>query len=176
MGRAFADESDAPAAVIVVPDSTQAPEKLSFGDFLSRLDNEVARVVFNGINPTYASVYMKDNKVYIVDLPAEDPMSPSGPTQVIARVQHTPGVVCEQDISGAMSALKRTKAVSMRPMLSSNPYPKNYAYSPGEYKGQGETKDFLNRYNGKDDLKQPESSGESKPSGGSKASVVDQYL
>ena len=68
----------------------------------------------------------------------------------IFRVQHTPDVVCEQDVSDILRALPNKK-FKTAPLLKSNPYPKTYAYTPYEYFGE-EDAAFLNRYDGKDKL------------------------
>ena len=72
------------------------------------------------------------------------------------RVQHTPGVVCLQDISNIMT--KRNNPNSRRAasssyintMLSHSSYPSSYAYSKGVStygeKGVGENELFINRY------------------------------
>lgn len=71
----------------------------------------------------------------------------------MVRCQHTPGVVCQQDISSAIAALKSKRVVVAKPMLSHSAYPKTYAYSAQDSAGVGESDQFLNRYFGKDVLK-----------------------
>lgn len=105
----------------------------SFPELLRALDNgEVRRVVFKGIRPEYCLAYFKDGTVATIreGFPSfDDPRSPSGPTQAIARVQHTPGVVCEQDISDLLvlsKTRKRPVPTENRQMLSHSAYPKEY--------------------------------------------------
>ena len=66
-------------------------ESQTFSQFLKSLDDgSISKVVFNGINPKSVTAYFKDGDVVTVGeaegFPAvDDPLSPSGPTQVIAR-------------------------------------------------------------------------------------------
>lgn len=129
-------------------------KSVAMKDFLSSLDkNEIKKVIFDGIRPSSMKVFYQNGDVgfmYEKDgFPAyDDPKSRSGPAQIIARVQHSPGVICEQDISDVIATLSNKK-VKTQPLLKSNPYPKTYAFYPEEYLG-GEDNTFLNRYNGKD--------------------------
>lgn len=103
---------------------------VKFSDFISSLDSdEVSKVVFKGINPDSCIVYFKSGKIGIVKegFPAyNDPKSPSGPAQAIAKVQHTPGVICEQDISDVLllSTTRRQTKPSTIPMQTQSKYPK----------------------------------------------------
>jgi len=147
----------------------------TLSDFLNALEtNMISKVVFNGINPQSATVYFKeggDIEVFNKDngFPYyDDPRSPAGPTQLIAKVQHTPGVVCLQDISsvmakrgsGAISSssslngskqqMSPSKSSYVNTLLSHSAYPNNYAYSKGTVtygeQGIGESEQFLKRY------------------------------
>ena len=124
-------------------------EEASFAEFLTALDSgKIEKVVFVGIRPSSLIAYEKGGSgkpVFVRDgFPAyDDPLSPSGPTQAIAKVQHTPGVACFQDISDVM-ALRKTKGTvagpTLRPMLSHAAYPTEYAYmkdADGTYKVSG---------------------------------------
>ena len=90
-------------------------------------DNNVSKVIFRGITPTSATVYLKNAADELeVSLPYDDPKSPSGPAQVIARVQHQPGVVCQQDIGDILKTTKKNNVGGLqRPMFLSgqSPYP-----------------------------------------------------
>jgi hypothetical protein len=48
-------------------------------------NNEISKVVFMGAIPKIAVVYPILGDSYKVELPYDDPKSPSGPAQVIAR-------------------------------------------------------------------------------------------
>lgn len=123
-------------------------EEASFAEFLTALDSgKIEKVVFVGIRPSSLIAYEKGSgkPVFVRDgFPAyDDPLSPSGPTQAIAKVQHTPGVACFQDISDVL-ALRKTKGTvagpTLRPMLSHAAYPTGYAYmkdADGTYKVSG---------------------------------------
>ena len=126
----------------------------NFQNFLVSLDKgEISKVVFKGIRPESCTAYFKDghSEVIIDGFPSyDDPRSPSGPLQgniffhvcpnfnpvlqyiylfllAIAKVQHTPGVVCEQDVSEvlrlASKAKKASSAYTVRPMMSHSAYP-----------------------------------------------------
>jgi hypothetical protein len=115
--------------------ATKTSSKMNMATFLTQLESgSFNRVVFKGINPKYLEAYTKNGDMYLVEegFPSyDDPKSPSGPAQVIAKVQHTPNVICQQDISDAMSKLAaKSQAYEMRPMLSHNPYPKEFEYKP----------------------------------------------
>ena len=101
---------------------------MSFEEFVPYLrGGNVQRVVFRGISPTYLTAYNKDGTSLLVEegFPSfDDPLSPSGPTQAIALVQHTPGVVVEQDLSDLFKKSKTAKKYGgPKPMLQSV-YPK----------------------------------------------------
>jgi hypothetical protein len=67
-----------------------------FDTFLQELeDGKIKKVIFVGINPSYLQAYDSSGNTYEVKqgFPSyNDPKSPSGPAQVIAKVQHTPGI------------------------------------------------------------------------------------
>ena len=89
-------------------------------------DNNVSKVVFRGITPTSATVYLKNSDELEVPLPKDDPKSQSGPAQVIARVQHQPGVLCQQDIGDILKTTKKKNVGGIQsPMFLSgqSPYP-----------------------------------------------------
>ena len=90
-------------------------------------DNNVSKVVFRGITPTSASVYLKNSESILeVPLPFDDPKSPSGPAQVIARVQHTPGVICQQDIGDILKTTKKKNVAGIQNAMflsGQSPYP-----------------------------------------------------
>ena len=71
-------------------ETTLNPGSTTFERFVQSLDNgEVNKVVFQGINPTYATAYYKNGEVFVVKegFPYyNDPLSPSGPAQAIAKV------------------------------------------------------------------------------------------
>ena len=96
-------------------------------DLLIQLDgNNVNKVIFHGINPETATVYLKDNNEIEIKLPFDDPKSPSGPSQVIARVQHQPNVECIQDIGDVLKTTsKKTVKGNQKKMFLSgqSPYP-----------------------------------------------------
>ena len=106
----------------------------TFPAFVSDLETgKINTVVFNGINPTYLTAYYKSGDVSVVKegFPSyDDPRSPSGPAQAIAKVQHTPGVICQQDISDAMLKSKTRKnkndSSELKPMLQHAGYPKAF--------------------------------------------------
>ena len=154
-GMVFAMSGGSPLLAAEVSPSTTAAVSLgaeaSFAEFLTALDNgKIEKVVFVGIRPTSLIAYEKGGSgkpVFVRDgFPSyDDPLSPSGPTQAIAKVQHTPGVVCFQDISDVM-ALRKTKGAAdvgsqLRPMLSHSAYPTEYRYvkdsTDGTYKVSG---------------------------------------
>ena len=104
----------------------------TFQAFVQNLENgDISKVVFEGINPTYLTAYYKTGEVSIVKdgFPYyNDPLSPSGPAQAIAKVQHTPGVICQQDISDVLMKSKTRKskdAPLIQPMLQHSAYPKS---------------------------------------------------
>jgi len=77
----------------------------------------------------------------------DDPRSAAGPTMLIAKVQHTPGVVCMQDVSAVMKKRGTKYAdTDMNAMLSHSSYPGTYSVTGG--KG-GESQAFQDRYNTK---------------------------
>lgn len=101
---------------------------MSFEEFVPYLrGGNVQRVVFRGISPTYLTAYNNDGSSLLVEkgFPSfDDPLGPSGPTQAIALVQHTPGVVVEQDLSDLFKKSKTAKKYGgPKPMLQSV-YPK----------------------------------------------------
>ena len=92
---------------VLADDSTStiaSSKDITFLEFLEKLSkSEVTKVIFIGVNPKEAIVTLNDGTIKILsELPAEDPKSPSGVAQVIAKCQHTPGVICQQDISDAL--------------------------------------------------------------------------
>jgi len=102
-----------PLQPVLAEDSAEVSK--SFPEFVTALDNgEIKRVVFKGIRPEFCLAYFKDGTVATVKegFPSfDDPKSPSGPAQAIAKVQHTPGVVCEQDIADVLALSKTRKGV-----------------------------------------------------------------
>lgn len=72
-------------------DLTTTRNSVNFNEFIQALNNnEVTKTVFNGVNPKSVTVYFKTGEVLSVGeaegFPVyDDPLSPSGPTQVIAR-------------------------------------------------------------------------------------------
>ena len=112
---------------------TETSKSISFSTFLEDLESDkISKVEFVGINPTFCRAYYKAEGVMVEvreGFPSfDDPKSPSGPAQAIAKIQHTPGVVCVQDISDALSLSSKRKAIisEPRPMLSHNSYPKEF--------------------------------------------------
>jgi hypothetical protein len=108
-------------------------DDITFSEFIKDLDGGlISKVEFVGINPKFCTAYYKSGKIATVarGFPAfDDPRSPSGPIQVIAKVQHTPGVVCTQDISNELSlaSTRKSKAnFKPLPMLSHSSYPKEF--------------------------------------------------
>lgn len=106
--------------------AASSPSTLS--ELLKQLDdNNVNKVVFRGIIPTSATVYLKNNEELEVPLPNDDPKSPSGPTQIIARVQHSIGVVCQQDLEDIFKTTsKRGNVKGVQPPMvlsGQSPYP-----------------------------------------------------
>ena len=99
----------------------------TLNDLLNQLDNNnVNKVIFHGINPETATIYLKDNNEIEIKLPIDDPKSPSGPAQVIGRVQHSPNVECIQDIGDVLKSTskKSVKGVQKKMFLSGqSPYP-----------------------------------------------------
>lgn len=113
--------------------SVEETNDVKFSDFLHDLESDlISEVKFIGVNPKYCQVLYKSGKIANVreGFPSyEDPKSPSGPTQVIAKVQHTPGVVCYQDISEALLLTSKSKKSGIPrplPMLSHSTYPKDF--------------------------------------------------
>lgn len=121
-----------PSYIQVAVSSSDSPKYVSFSTFLNDLESDkISKVVFVGINPTYCRAYYKSGNLVVEvrdGFPSiDDPKSPSGPAQAIAKVQHTPGVVCVQDISDALSLSSRRKSISEPlPMLSHSSYPKEF--------------------------------------------------
>lgn len=114
------------SASISISPSLADPSSLS--ELLKQLDdNNVSKVVFRGITPTSATVYLKNSdNILDVALPADDPKSPSGPAQVIARVQHTPSVIVQQDIGDILKTTRKKNVAGIqRAMFLSgqSPYP-----------------------------------------------------
>ena len=110
----------------------------NFIEFISSLEKgDVERVVFKGVRPEYCLAFFKDGTVASIreGFPAyDDPKSASGPAQAIAKCQHTPGVICEQDISETLSLSKKLKGnvpTKNRPMMSHSSYPQ--ALKDGTY-------------------------------------------
>ena len=127
---AVADEGSAP--VSVVADEGSAPVNVPFSEWVIKMDaGEISKVTFTGINPKYLTALTNDGKNLFVKegFPAfNDPMSASGPQQAIAKCQHTPGVICNQDISDLLRKSRTrdysTKTPEMMNMLSHSSYPK----------------------------------------------------
>ena len=129
--------SSEPVQVVAAERQSEA----NFDEFIVRLDKgEFDEVVFYGIRPTYLVATEKGTgKPLLVrdGFPAyDDPLSPSGPQQAIAKVQHTPGTICVQDISEALALSKTAKREgAQRPLVSSSAFPKEYAYTRDEASG-----------------------------------------
>jgi len=122
-------------AALVTADARKT--EASFADFVVALDaGKYSRVTFYGIRPTYLIAEEKESGRPVLvsqGFPAyDDPLSPSGPAQAIAKVQHTPGVICMQDISDALKLAKTSKISATKPMLSSSAFPREYAYTRAE--------------------------------------------
>ena len=113
----------------VGPASAADPLNLNFENFLVAMkQGEVQKVLFEGVSPSSClATFKSSGDVYLVKdgFPAfDDPKSASGPTQVIALCQHTPGVECKQDLSALMLKLQTSKTYSgIKPMLSHSSYP-----------------------------------------------------
>lgn len=122
-----------PSAVYAAESVTTNTISQTFPSFVSDLESgKINKVVFNGINPTYLTAYYKTGDISVVKegFPSyDDPRSPSGPAQAIAKVQHTPGVICQQDISDALlkSTTRKNKNGNseLKPMLQHAAYPKS---------------------------------------------------
>lgn len=112
--------------IAAVASEVSERKTMSFGEFIPYLrEGKVSKVVFKGISPTFLTAYSKDGNTIVVEegFPSiEDPLSPSGPTQAIALVQHTPGVVVEQDLSELFQKSKTARYRGPQPMLESS-YP-----------------------------------------------------
>ena len=112
--------------IAAVASEVSERKTMSFGEFVPYLrEGKVSKVVFKGISPTFLTAYSKDGNTIVVEegFPSiEDPLSPSGPTQAIALVQHTPGVVVEQDLSELFQKSKTARYRGPQPMLESS-YP-----------------------------------------------------
>jgi len=95
-----------------VVEASVTENKVTFDKFLALLDDgKVSDVVFSGIRPTYVTItYEEGDKVQRVSEVREgfpfydDPLTPSGPTQVLAKVKSTPNVKWSYDLSGLMQA------------------------------------------------------------------------
>ena len=107
--------------------SPSLADSSSLSELLKQLDdNNVSKVVFRGITPTSATVYLKNSDILDVVLPVDDPKSPSGPAQVIARVQHTPSVIVQQDIGDILKTTSKKNVAGMQPAMflsGQSPYP-----------------------------------------------------
>ena len=109
---------------------------MTFSEWITAMDNnKISKVTFKGINPEYLIAEIKETKSQIKvedGFPAyNDPLTASGPQQAIAKCQHTPGVICVQDISDVMSKSKTRDVNLMKelsPMLSHSSYPKALAF------------------------------------------------
>ena len=117
---------------IIASTSISISPSLADSSYLTELlkqldDNNVSKVVFRGITPTSATVYLKNSdNILDVALPFDDPKSPSGPAQVIARVQHTPGVVVQQDIGDILKTTTKKSVAGIQPAMflsGQSPYP-----------------------------------------------------
>ena len=107
--------------------SPSLADSSSLSELLKQLDdNNVSKVVFRGITPTSATVYLKNSDILDVSLPVDDPKSPSGPAQVIARIQHTPSVIVQQDIGDILKTTSKKNVAGMQPAMflsGQSPYP-----------------------------------------------------
>ena len=112
---------------------TPPAHALGLSDFLVKLEGgkEIKRVVFNGVNPKTATVTYADGTTALLDeMPFDDPKGPSGPAQLIAKCQHTPGVQCSQDISDALKLAKTRSSYlgkQLNTLIESNTYPKEFS-------------------------------------------------
>lgn len=89
--------------------------QIDFKTFLSYLDDgKVEKVVFQGIRPESLLITVKDSKDPIEvreGFPGfGDPLSPSGPEQVLARVKAAVGVKWEFDLS-ALQAIRSSHGI-----------------------------------------------------------------
>lgn len=110
----------------------------TFTEFITSLEKgDVEKVVFKGVRPEYCLAFFRDGTVASVreGFPSyDDPKSASGPAQAIAKCQHTPGVLCEQDISETLALSRKLKGnvpTKNRPMMSHSSYPQ--ALKDGTY-------------------------------------------
>ena len=106
---------------------------LNLQEFVQKLEaGQFNKVVFNGVNPTSATLFYADGSTgLLTQMPAEDPKSPSGSAQLMAKCQHTPSVVCQQDVSDALRLTKKKSTYigkSLNDQLSHSSYPKELAY------------------------------------------------
>jgi len=118
--------------------SSSSSSSMTFSEFLVELEaGKFAKVVFKGTSPTYLTAYRERDSetagiIVKEGFPAfDDPKSPSGPTQAIAKCQHTPGVVCVQDVTDLLKMTKRggsSRVSSPRPLLQHAAYPKELEY------------------------------------------------
>ena len=123
---------------MTIPAGADEAVSKSFAEFITLLEKgDVERVVFKGIRPEYCLAFFKDGTVASVrdGFPSyDDPKSASGPSQAIAKCQHTPGVICEQDISETLALSKKLKGnvpTKSREMMSHSSYPQ--ALKDGTY-------------------------------------------
>ena len=129
-------------SISLVPPFADADDAISktFTDFIASLEKgDVEKVVFKGVRPEYCLAFFRDGAVASVreGFPSyDDPKSASGPAQAIAKCQHTPGVLCEQDVSETLALSKKLKGnvpTKNRPMMSHSSYPqalKDGTYAP----------------------------------------------
>ena len=102
-------------------------------DFVQKLESgQFKKVVFNGINPSTATLFYADGSTgLLTQMPIEDPKSPSGVAQLMAKCQHTPSVICQQDVSDALRLTKKKSTYigkDLNDQLSHSSYPKELAY------------------------------------------------
>mmetsp|Transcript_17739 Transcript_17739/g.17067 ORF Transcript_17739/g.17067 Transcript_17739/m.17067 type:complete len:188 (-) Transcript_17739:158-721(-) len=97
----------------------------TFRGFVAAMENkQLTKVVFHGINPNSATILYKDGTLAEVSsFPPDDPRGPSGPVQVMQKCAHTPGIICQQDISDALRFAKSSSynPKSLNTMIRSNP-------------------------------------------------------
>lgn len=118
---------------LLQPQSAWAAGDLKLAEFIVKLEkNEIKTVVFNGVNPRSATLFYSDGSTgLLTEMPIEDPKSASGSAQLIAKCQHTPGVVCRQDVSDVLKLAKTRKTYigkALNDQLSHNSYPTEFSY------------------------------------------------
>lgn len=103
-----------------LPTLTPAQEELesiTFGKFLNLLDEgKVSDVVFNNIRPDYVTITYKNGENVLRGIVKEefpsydDPLTPSGPTQVLAKVKSIPTAKWSYDFSSLEKAREEKAA------------------------------------------------------------------